>query len=301
MEMPDRWTDVADPPAAPFDTNMVKIQRPSVNQAYFAKYTASTPSADLQGAECLYMIVMAALAQEGDSRDIFKSTDVGDFDNDGYPEFQDAWQRPIRFLRWAPGFDSPSQVIGRISPFSNSTAGQSVRVRFPGQYFAPKGNYIGNVLAVIEPGTEQINSSRMGTVTGYEHTGAQAILTCSTPSGQPQPFSGGVPTTTSTVVMLGADPFDPRRVFPNFSIPETSTPNFNLIPLIYSGGSNRAFGIVADVPLPGKIQYSAVRLYPCYVPVGTPFGQMMGTKYSSTGEPENAWLDNITSHDLSRR
>jgi hypothetical protein len=311
MEMPDRWTDVSDAPVAPFahgiNTTILPqyvgtIQRPSASAAYYAKFLAVTPTNDYQGAECLYMIVMAALAQEGDSREVFKATDVGDFDNDGYSEFLDGWGRPIRFLRWAPVYDSQLQTIGKLKPSYNSTPGQSVTVKFPAAYFSPNGSYLGNVLVVVES-NGQINSSRMGKITGYQHTGpgGDAIFTCETPSMQPQPFGGNPPSTSDTIAILGSDPFDSRGVYPNFTFPETRTPNFNLIPLIYSGGSDRAYGIVADVPLPAKIQYSTVRLYPCYVPTGTPFGLMMGTKDSATGEPPSAWLDNITSHDLNKR
>ncbi len=55
-------------------------------------------------AECLYMILESI--QDGDTNglDYFKESEFGDLDGDGMPEILDGWGRPIRFLRWAPGF-----------------------------------------------------------------------------------------------------------------------------------------------------------------------------------------------------
>jgi hypothetical protein len=118
MEMPERWTDITSAPVAPFanasNPTPTIISRPSVNQGYLRKYNslATPPTATNQYAECLYLIVMQAVAEEGDAREVFKPDDVKDTDGDGMPEFVDAWGHPIRFLRWCPGF---------ISELNNST------------------------------------------------------------------------------------------------------------------------------------------------------------------------------------
>src|SRR5690606_16654245 len=39
----------------------------------------------------------------------FTASEIGDIDGDGLFEFVDAWERPISFLRWAPGFESAMQ------------------------------------------------------------------------------------------------------------------------------------------------------------------------------------------------
>ena len=56
--------------------------------------------AENAAAECLYMIVMSI----PNAAEQFHASDIGDVDNDGLPEFVDAWGRPIRFLRWPAGF-----------------------------------------------------------------------------------------------------------------------------------------------------------------------------------------------------
>ena len=115
MEMPDRWSDVWDGPVAPMPHALppdvlpayggFQISRPAVSEAYLRKFQAIMGAAfmwpppnnviDYQGAECLYMIVMEAIAQEGDAREFFKAGDIADTDGDGFPEFVDAWGTPI--------------------------------------------------------------------------------------------------------------------------------------------------------------------------------------------------------------
>jgi hypothetical protein len=58
----------------------------------------------------LYLIVtMGGMGDDAVAEDHFRGADVGDTDEDGAPEFLDGWGRPIRFLRWAPGFVSDLQ------------------------------------------------------------------------------------------------------------------------------------------------------------------------------------------------
>lgn len=60
-----------------------------------------------QGAELLYMIVANANYSGGSALEGFRPSEIGDTDEDGLPEFLDAWGTPIRWLRWPSGFDSP--------------------------------------------------------------------------------------------------------------------------------------------------------------------------------------------------
>ena len=62
-----------------------------------------------QGAECLYMVITLATG-DGEARSQFGESNIGDTDGDGALEFLDGWGQPIKFLRWAPGFDSPIQI-----------------------------------------------------------------------------------------------------------------------------------------------------------------------------------------------
>jgi prepilin-type N-terminal cleavage/methylation domain-containing protein len=125
LEMPDRWGDVtlnqSDLPPAP----LYLAQRPPLADVYLRRYAALLDSnyrnkltgqpntaAEIQAnqsAECLYMIVTIACG-DGEAREQFNESDIGDVDGDGAPEFLDAWGHPIHFLRWAPGFDSPAQL-----------------------------------------------------------------------------------------------------------------------------------------------------------------------------------------------
>ncbi|MBI1246344.1 prepilin-type N-terminal cleavage/methylation domain-containing protein [bacterium] len=57
-----------------------------------------------EDSECLYMILESIQDGEMNGLDFLKPSEIGDLDGDGMPEVLDAWGRPIRFLRWAPGF-----------------------------------------------------------------------------------------------------------------------------------------------------------------------------------------------------
>ncbi|GIX00943.1 MAG: hypothetical protein KatS3mg111_4275 [Pirellulaceae bacterium] len=59
-----------------------------------------------QGAEWLYQIVATSTYQGGSALEAFRPQEIGDTDDDGLPEFIDAWGNPIRWLRWPAGFPS---------------------------------------------------------------------------------------------------------------------------------------------------------------------------------------------------
>jgi hypothetical protein len=325
MEMPDRWSDVYDPPATPFlPVGGTKISWPSVYQAYRGKYATVTgqPIAMLtrvpgleehQGAECLYMIVMEALAQEGDARETFKPDDVGDVDGDGLPEFIDAWGTPIRFLRWAPGFLSELQQVAQFTPDSVNPSGSSVTFTISDDTKIKKlsreiSRYLAGAVGVLDA-NDRIIGNRTAKITAYKYddngtpndlTDDIATFTCDTVNGV-QPFApGGEPNTTETIVLMGPDPFDPRGVYPNtINPPDTLSFTFGLHPLIYSAGSNKCFGIRTEPPT-DPLRYKDHRLNPFY----SEGGELIGEANDFTAEQNfvtRGWTDNIHNHQLNLR
>ena len=106
MEMPERWNDFQDAPV-PFGAYKIKV--PSLAERYRRKYAALGPAGDYDSGECLYMWITSAIP---DAREKFAENEIGDGDADGWPEFQDGWGNPIKFLRWAPAFlDSDIQAV----------------------------------------------------------------------------------------------------------------------------------------------------------------------------------------------
>jgi hypothetical protein len=107
MEMPDRKSDVVDGRAS------LLVAEPSLWKAY-RRAAQSIKGNDrtrddigwtptYQHAECLYLIVSNIQIGESNGLDFFTEREIGDKDGDGMKEIWDAWERPIMFLRWAPG------------------------------------------------------------------------------------------------------------------------------------------------------------------------------------------------------
>ncbi|HND51347.1 MAG TPA: type II secretion system protein [Pirellulaceae bacterium] len=126
MEMPDRITDISDPPVVLYtDSNgrPVRLPIPALLRGYRRRCFAilgpgaggqpdySKWSRSHEGAECLYLI-LTSMNEEGSNAalDFFGPTEIDDTDGDGMPEVLDAWRVPIQFLRWAPGFLSDRQT-----------------------------------------------------------------------------------------------------------------------------------------------------------------------------------------------
>ena len=137
-EMPDRLEDVANPmdESDPFDpadmdtpwtysvsnaageTWTVSMTRTAVARSMFRRQAAqiSTPQggaatkaeANADIAEVFYMWVVT-----GDREVVeqFQPHEIGDTDQDGYPEFLDAWGEPIRFIRTPTSFVSESNLM----------------------------------------------------------------------------------------------------------------------------------------------------------------------------------------------
>jgi prepilin-type N-terminal cleavage/methylation domain-containing protein len=99
MEMPDAATDITQGPI-PFSWGSVK--EPALHRLY----AANPPTADHDGAQCLYLIVSRGSPE---AMQQFSQSELGTVD--GKPCFIDGWGNPIMFLRWAPGY-SNCPVIG---------------------------------------------------------------------------------------------------------------------------------------------------------------------------------------------
>lgn len=101
IELPDRKSDLVDPNGGPIPPVWVK---PTATYKSYLRKIKPTWTTDLEGSECLYLILSSI--QDGSNRalDFFVPSEIGDLDGDGMREILDAWGNPIDFLRWAPGF-----------------------------------------------------------------------------------------------------------------------------------------------------------------------------------------------------
>ena len=84
-ELPDRKTDVFDPPTPD--------RRSALSRAYLRRVNnVSNWTIEHQGAECLYMIISMTHDGLRSPLEFFNENEVGDVDNDQMPEFLDAMQ-----------------------------------------------------------------------------------------------------------------------------------------------------------------------------------------------------------------
>lgn len=125
-EMPDSWDDVFNSVAIA-NTGTPAVIRTAPVRAYAAAKGAmllasgsSRPTDIFGNAECLYLIISRS-GFDPYAIEQFRSDEVGDADGDGALEFHDGWKRPIRFLRWAPGFTSDLQPTTVMDPFDPSS------------------------------------------------------------------------------------------------------------------------------------------------------------------------------------
>lgn len=123
MEMPERFSDILDPP-------VLLPARTSLNRYLYDVLTDPEldPTPEHQSAECLYLLGQRDFTGapdlwvklEGQQRDVlhpkyaeegkvFDAAERTDLDGDKLWEWRDGWGQPIRFLRWAPGFESDLQ------------------------------------------------------------------------------------------------------------------------------------------------------------------------------------------------
>jgi hypothetical protein len=107
MEMPDRQNDfIASSPPIVLPHSQRSVPVPPITRLYqqrFLTFGAGNGNPEDLSAELLYAIVSMGTPE---AMEQFSASEVGDYDENGLPEFLDAWGRPISFLRWAPGFSS---------------------------------------------------------------------------------------------------------------------------------------------------------------------------------------------------
>ena len=118
-EMPDSWDDVFASVAvvnALSGTNEFLKTGPVRSYAALKSSLSATLNSDFGNAECLHMI-MSRSGFDSSWMEQFRNDETGDTDRDGAPEFRDGWNRPIRLIRWAPGFVSPIQQLDTPDPF----------------------------------------------------------------------------------------------------------------------------------------------------------------------------------------
>jgi hypothetical protein len=107
-EMPDNWHDVGPTISLPFTTTATMQAYARFKTALLNGSNWSTLGPKYEGAECLHMIV-AFGGTDPTAMEMFRADEIGDIDGDGAPEFHDGWGRPIGFIRWPAGFESPIQ------------------------------------------------------------------------------------------------------------------------------------------------------------------------------------------------
>jgi prepilin-type N-terminal cleavage/methylation domain-containing protein len=115
-EMPDSWADVA--AVAGEETGVPKTPAQDV---YVSIWRATQPSDAYGDAECLFMIVMQSGLADCLECVALGAGDIGDVDDDGAPEFLDAWGQPIRYVLWPAGLELPHEeqlFFSTTPPFS---------------------------------------------------------------------------------------------------------------------------------------------------------------------------------------
>jgi prepilin-type N-terminal cleavage/methylation domain-containing protein len=303
MEMPDRLTDVNVDPVTPIGMP-TKITRPSTSRAWKARFAANPPTPQWQSAECLYMIVMQAQNEEADDRSVIKPDNIGDADQDGYPEFIDAWGTPISFLRWAPGFISELQapLTAQVTSFNNPGANTYTITAVGTRFSSAAGSYIGGTIAKVDTAfPSRFDAMNMARITGYTYTPGMPpnpptiAITCTANS-----LSMSAASPADSFVIMSPDPFDPRKVYP---IPGQPEPTWAIYPLIYSDGPNRYAGILSEQPNPAPaIQYATPsQVNPFLI---TSVGLSVGATWDDTTDPRyvpSGWLDNIHNHMITAK
>ena len=107
--------------------NLVNDNIPSQLAAYRSRFNSpsrfevgNTVTAEQilanQGAECLYMIMATSFVGGLPALESIPPGNIGDTDNDGYPEILDGWGQPLLFVRWPVGYVDPTGLVDRTVP-----------------------------------------------------------------------------------------------------------------------------------------------------------------------------------------
>ncbi len=199
LEMPDQWSDV-DVTGLPPWTATATVKR------YAAFKAASIHSRPYQDAECLAMIVTRG-GFNSDAVESFRSDELGDIDKDGCPEFLDGWGKPIGFIRWPAGFDSPFQpqdASANPDPFDPMRRSKSIV--FPPtvlqrDYGLTPLIFSGGADEALDPPADSTSYSTYGGyyAASYIDPSASWIATFAGPSATSLVSSGTVPSTRTFV------------------------------------------------------------------------------------------------------
>ena len=112
FDMPDNWGDAG---------SSTNYQTPRTDA--YNDYGGGSSS--YESAECLYMICLLS-GFRPEAMENFRAEEIGDKDDDGKPEFHDAWGMPIAFIRWPTGFSGPITLNqGTKDPFDPETVDSS--------------------------------------------------------------------------------------------------------------------------------------------------------------------------------
>lgn len=124
LELPDGWTDLlavdSDDLGAPLrQTAISRKLRKAAVAAWDNDPNNPNPVPSIglgnSDAECLWLAVMRGGYADPGIVAHFREDELGDTNANGQREFLDGWNRPIRFLRWAPGF------VSRYQPLPDTT------------------------------------------------------------------------------------------------------------------------------------------------------------------------------------
>jgi type II secretory pathway pseudopilin PulG len=268
-ELPDRITDVNDPPTPILGTMPpTAMAQPSLWRAYRRRVVASVgaswfqntqpPSAagpywsfEHEGAECLYLII--SNMREGDTNaiDFFRENEIGDVDADGMPEILDGWGNPIAFLRWAPGFAT-----------------------LPG----PDGAW----------GVAGTDDDGDGSTDNQTEAGAIG--------------SDDISEIQSRDASISPDPFDLLRLDSRWSDASSTNDPYALYPLIYSAGPDKEYGINSTYDVDSMAAGEQLFHYaspPASALANDPYHiGTVGGNQIMFGTPALTALDNLSNHGL---
>lgn len=104
--MPDRWVDIKHIAENQADFSPLS----QAQRTYISIWSSMGPAvaANNSSAECLFMVVMLSGLSNCLGCENLNNLPIGDQDQDGIPEFNDAWGNPIGYLLWAPGLELPA-------------------------------------------------------------------------------------------------------------------------------------------------------------------------------------------------
>jgi type II secretory pathway pseudopilin PulG len=131
MEMPDRLSDITDPPITlTYSGSTINITpRPALNQLYQSRVSTDWPTDPNAPANAYLLYMIVSMGSPG-AMEQFSQSEIG-YDpaydpNHKWPFFADGWGRPIYFLRWAPGCSANHTTGGVRDGYSDIQSGDPV-------------------------------------------------------------------------------------------------------------------------------------------------------------------------------